>query len=484
MSRIITFVLFIAILLSINRTFPQKFRRLSSHVAFQISSSRHQVSSGSVPLRSRLYTTSKIDGIHIPDDSALQQLILKFNCDELDSDTLSEVLLELGCLSVSCEVNSERSRFVEERKWNELVETKNWQTAILRAHFPSSFNIAGAWELVKLSFPAVADTGGLVQLSEPLQVKDWVRHVQSSWPPLVVGDLTIQLPWHEVEVIEMQQSEGSNSTSDNKQHGKKITLEGGAAFGTGDHPTTRLCINWLQHVLKTHQLESQSKFQKVVSDQPRISVLDYGCGSAILGIVSLVYGATSASGVDIDLDSLLSARNNCARNNVNMDLYLSNEHSQESAEERSVSWNTLRGEANHSSDLLNVEINSNTHSSIRVDTGSEENIEIAGVAENNVGAFFKSDRRAKNEFLQLSSLQKNSFNVTVANILAPVLIQMSESLAGYVVEGGKICLSGILSGQAEKVIKSYSPYFDNTHVAEEEDGWVLITGVRKGSNHA
>ena len=78
-----------------------------------------------------------------------------------------------------------------------------------------------------------------------------------------------------------------------------IALDPGLAFGTGSHPTTQLCLQWLERVIRGGE-----------------SVLDYGCGSGILAIAALKLGAARADGVDIDPQALLAARSNAVQNNV------------------------------------------------------------------------------------------------------------------------------------------------------------------------
>jgi ribosomal protein L11 methyltransferase len=78
-----------------------------------------------------------------------------------------------------------------------------------------------------------------------------------------------------------------------------IALDPGVAFGTGAHPTTRLCLRWLDGVVT-----------------PQTHVLDYGCGSGILAIAAMKLGAASACAVDIDPQALVAARNNAAQNQV------------------------------------------------------------------------------------------------------------------------------------------------------------------------
>ena len=222
-------------------------------------------------------------------NNALQQLTLLFDCDTIDSDTISEFLFELGCLSVSCEVNSERDSYTEEKKWSDIIKIKNWKSAILTANFPSSFDVNSLLDVIKLTFPDIIFDfqNGVVEN------KDWILHVQSSWAPMVIGDLTISFPWHQTTtslatttptLTLPATSTPTATTTDSavapptleadKVHTittpHHIILEGGAAFGTGDHPTTRLCLRWLQRNIPRYKGEP-------------CNVLDYGCGSAILG---------------------------------------------------------------------------------------------------------------------------------------------------------------------------------------------------------
>ena len=81
-----------------------------------------------------------------------------------------------------------------------------------------------------------------------------------------------------------------------------LVIDPGLAFGTGTHPTTRLCLNWLDANLRGGE-----------------TVLDYGCGSGILGIAAMKLGAAHATGVDIDAQALLAAHHNAMQNQVPMD---------------------------------------------------------------------------------------------------------------------------------------------------------------------
>ncbi len=96
------------------------------------------------------------------------------------------------------------------------------------------------------------------------------------------------------------------------QEAINIVLDPGLAFGTGSHPTTHLCLEWL-----TQQTDLQQ-------------VLDYGCGSGILAIVAKKLGATDVTGVDIDPQAVLASRYNAHNNNVAIEFYDSSDYLHES----------------------------------------------------------------------------------------------------------------------------------------------------------
>ena len=77
-------------------------------------------------------------------------------------------------------------------------------------------------------------------------------------------------------------------------------LDPGLAFGTGTHPTTHLCLSWLDNI-----------------DTKNKTLIDYGCGSGILAIAGLLLGAVHATAIDNDPQALIATRDNAARNNIN-----------------------------------------------------------------------------------------------------------------------------------------------------------------------
>lgn len=119
-----------------------------------------------------------------------------------------------------------------------------------------------------------------------VEEQDWVRLTQSQFAPVeITTDFWIVPTWHEVP----------------PQARQTIRLDPGLAFGTGTHPTTRMCLRWIA----THGLQGQR-------------VLDYGCGSGILAIGAAKYGAHSIDAVDIDEAAVTSTRINAEANGVTL----------------------------------------------------------------------------------------------------------------------------------------------------------------------
>ncbi|CAN8077344.1 unnamed protein product [Agarophyton chilense] len=111
----------------------------------------------------------------------------------------------------------------------------------------------------------------------------WVRQVQESFVPVVVGRIRISFPWHNLDPSFIN-----------------VKLEPGCAFGTGDHPTTKLCLAWLQRTVK-HNMK----------------VLDFGTGSGVLAIAAVLFSeGVQAVGVDIDLNAVDTAKSNAERNQL------------------------------------------------------------------------------------------------------------------------------------------------------------------------
>ena len=155
--------------------------------------------------------------------------------------------------------------------------------------------------------------------------QDWVKATQAQFEPIPVGDrLWITPSWHLPVDAPGQESESaqadeaaraSNETRTDdaarahdaatRRVGARhaIVLDPGLAFGTGSHPTTRLCLEWLDANLRAGQ-----------------RVIDYGCGSGILAIAAARLGAAEVCAIDIDPQALVSARHNAEVNGVQIDV--------------------------------------------------------------------------------------------------------------------------------------------------------------------
>ncbi len=135
---------------------------------------------------------------------------------------------------------------------------------------------------------------------EVLQDQDWARVWMDDFKPMRFGRrLWIVPSWHEPPAGDTV----------------NILLDPGLAFGTGTHPTTRLCLEWLD----SHDIEGKT-------------VIDYGCGSGILALAAALLGAASVIGVDNDPQALVATLDNAQRNGVKVQAYLPREAPTEPAD--------------------------------------------------------------------------------------------------------------------------------------------------------
>jgi len=171
-----------------------------------------------------------------------------------------------------------------------------WNKCDVSAHFAASTDLL---EVAKL----VQDTLSIRTDYQVDQVpdRDWVIHVQQSWKPILVNNIILRFPWHSDDDVK-------DIIGDLKIDFVELQLEGGVAFGTGDHPTTQLCLGWVQGILKSHNISK---------------LMDYGSGSGILGMAACAIDSSlDAVGVDIDIDAVRIANANAVINKSKMKTYL------------------------------------------------------------------------------------------------------------------------------------------------------------------
>ena len=207
--------------------------------------------------------------------------------------------------------------------------------------------------------------------------QDWERAWMDQYVPLRFGARTWIVPWNQDLPEDARASDAA-----------VVRLDPGLAFGSGTHPTTSLCLQWLDALATAGALEGAR-------------VLDFGCGSGILALAALKLGAGHAVGVDNDPQAILATRDNAERNGV----------------------------------------------ADRIEVHLPQDEPVA------------------------------TYPVVVANILAIALDALAETLASRVAPGGRIALSGILSGQEDALLERYGKWFDALAVEREGD-WVRIDGVR------
>ena len=219
-------------------------------------------------------------------------LTLIVDTDAAHAEALSDALLDGGALSVDlldadADTPDEQAIFGEPGEPPPGVWQHNRVSALFDAHVDVSAILGAA-----------ARNVGLATLPEhrieTLADNDWVRLTQSQFEPIPISDrLWIVPTWHTP----------SDPSAIN------IVLDPGLAFGTGSHPTTRLCLRWLDDHLKGGE-----------------TVLDYGCGSGILAIAALKLGAARAVGVDVDAQAVIASRDNAIANAVkNVSFFLPND---------------------------------------------------------------------------------------------------------------------------------------------------------------
>ncbi|CWO53084.1 50S ribosomal protein L11 methyltransferase [Neisseria meningitidis] len=209
------------------------------------------------------------------------------NVNDAVAERLADALMEHGALSAAIEdayagTQNEQAIFGEPGMPAEQIWQQSKVIALFGEHDEAAAIIQTATQ--ECGLKDLAYTG------ETIEDQDWVRLTQSQFDPIRISDrLWITPSWHEVP-------EGS---------AVNLRLDPGLAFGTGSHPTTRLCLKWLDTQLKNGE-----------------SVLDYGCGSGILTIAALKLGAGFAVGVDIDEQAARAGKDNAAQNNVDAQFFL------------------------------------------------------------------------------------------------------------------------------------------------------------------
>lgn len=215
---------------------------------------------------------------------------LSLMCPEDSIEAVSDALDALDALSVSVE-DADAQTDAEQALFGEpgMPPPKDgWQRSRVVALFPTEAVAHEARDLLAVQdFFEGCRVLGVAKVEE----QDWVRLTQSQFAPVdITPDFWIVPTWHELPA----------------QATRSIRLDPGLAFGTGTHPTTRMCLRWI----------ARHGALDPAQGNPLGRVLDYGCGSGILAIGAAKFGATEIDAVDIDPAAVESAAQNAAANEV------------------------------------------------------------------------------------------------------------------------------------------------------------------------
>jgi ribosomal protein L11 methyltransferase len=210
---------------------------------------------------------------------------LRLLCPEDRVEAVGEALDALDALSISVE-DADAQTPAEQALFGEPgmpPPKEGWQRSLVLALFPTEEQ---AQEAARLLLPQDFFQGCKLLGIQPVPEQDWVRLTQSQFEPVeITSSFWIVPTWHEPPAAARE----------------VIRLDPGLAFGTGTHPTTRMCLRW------------------IANNAPRGQrVLDYGCGSGILAIGAAKFGAAHIDAVDIDEAAVQSTEANAAANGVQL----------------------------------------------------------------------------------------------------------------------------------------------------------------------
>ncbi len=190
------------------------------------------------------------------------------------TEKAEQALLDAGALSVTLK-DAQDKPVLEPLPG----ETPLWDEIILSGLFEADINT----DVLQLQMKTQLGENTSLKL-EALEDKDWIRAWMDNYQPMQFGKRLWVCPKH----LPPPQKEAVN-----------LMLDPGLAFGTGTHPTTALCLEWLDS-----------------ADVKNKHILDFGCGSGVLAIAALLLGAQHCDGTDIDPQAIIASNDNAQENNV------------------------------------------------------------------------------------------------------------------------------------------------------------------------
>ena len=207
---------------------------------------------------------------------------LRLNSTGQHAETLGDELIETGAVSVTFQDSHDTPVFEPLPG-----ETRLWGDTDVIGLYDAETDME--WVIIQLENSPLLNTGFIHKI-EQIEDKDWEREWMDNFHPMRFGQrLWICPSWRDVP----------------DPAAVNVMLDPGLAFGTGTHPTTSLCLEWLDSI----DLEGKT-------------IIDFGCGSGILAIAALKLGAAHAIGIDIDPQAITASRDNAQRNGVSEQLSL------------------------------------------------------------------------------------------------------------------------------------------------------------------
>ena len=198
---------------------------------------------------------------------------VELTCSRANANTLEEILVAIGAISISMTNKSKKDIYEPG-----VGETPLWDLINISALFEEKIlekDVASALNLIEYSDLSISE----------LEEINWIESYQKNFQPIKFGiNLYVVPSWNE---------------SDKFDYKTSIKLDPGLAFGSGSHETTHLCLEYLDS-----------------SNLKELTVIDYGCGSGILGIAALLLGAKNVIAVDIDPQAINATKENAKINNV------------------------------------------------------------------------------------------------------------------------------------------------------------------------
>jgi ribosomal protein L11 methyltransferase len=290
---------------------------------------------------------------------------ITLNIPKGDLNQISEKISEINrvlSITILDRTNEVDSRWFNE---NEAIQDLDGKTHLIRLLTSASVDS----NIINKDICKKLDVDVIEVLNEEIfEDRDWIQYSKSQFREIhITNNLTVLPPW----------------VVDKNQNGVSIIIEPGSGFGTGSHPTTKLCLKWIDN--------------NISSD---CQILDYGCGSGVLSIAAEKLGCSKVDGIDNDHQALLNAERNKTLNSSNVN-------------------------------------------------------------------FFHSD----------NYVQKDEYDITVANILLNTIVLLKEKLVSSLKPGGTLILSGILEDQASSIIDTFRNEM-MIRIIDQNEGWLLMKGQK------